>query len=85
MVVASNLNGWIVGYAVGTVVVLLVAVLVLWIILTVRRIRAVADDITRSLVDAQERTEVLWAVASTKATVEEITGMAAKARAALGG
>ncbi len=85
MTVASNLNGWVVGYAVGAVVVLLVAALVIAIIITARRIRAIADDITRSLVVSRERTEVLWAVAATKSTVDDITGMAAEARAALGG
>ncbi len=82
---ATNLNGWVVGYAVGAVVVVLVALLIVAIILTVRKIRATAEDITSSLVTSQERTEVLWAVATTKSTVEDITGMAADARAALGG
>lgn len=85
MALASNLNGWVVGYGVGAVVVVLVALLLLGIIMTVHRIRAVAQDITRSLVQARDRTEVLWAVADTKATVDDITGMAAQARAALGG
>jgi len=82
---ATNINGWVVGYVAGAIVVVLVALLIVGIIMTVRRIRATADDITRSLIESQQRTEVLWAVADTKSTVDDIVGMAGQARAALGG
>jgi len=82
---ATNINGWVVGYIVGAIVVVIVALLIVAIILTVRRIRATADDITASLVESQERTEVLWALTTTKSTVNDIVGMAGDARAALGG
>ncbi len=81
----TNLNGWVVGYTVGAVVVALVALLIVAIIATVRRIRATADEITASLVESQKRTEVLWALTATKSTVDDIVGMAGAARAALGG
>lgn len=81
----TNINGWVVGYLVGAVVVVIVALLIVAIILTVRRIRGTADDITASLVESQERTQVLPALATTKSTVDDIVGMAGDARAALGG
>ena len=82
---ATNLNGWVVGYLVAAVVVIVVALLIVAVIATVRRIRATADDITASLVQAQERTEVLWALSNTRSTVNDIVGMAGDARVALGG
>ena len=85
MALTTNLNGWVVGYIVGAVVVVIVAMLIVAIIGTVRRIRATADDITESLVESQERTEVLRALATTKSTVDGIVDMAGDARVALGG
>lgn len=82
---ATNLNGWVVGYIVGAVIVVVVALVIVAIIQTVRRIRATADDITASLVQSRQRTDVLWALSTTRSTVNDIVGMAGDARAALGG
>jgi hypothetical protein len=81
----ANLNGWVVGYTVGAVVVVVIALLIVAIIRSVRRIRATADDITTSLVTSQKRTDVLWALSTSRSTADDIVGMAGDARAALGG
>lgn len=82
---ATDLTGWQVGYVVGVVVVAAVAVLLLLIIAAARRIAAVAEDATRSLVEAQQRTEALWDLETTNEVVGEILDGAAQARKALGG
>lgn len=82
---AADLTFWWVGYAIGVPVVLVVAGLLILIILTARRIAAVARDGTRSLRETRDRTEVLWQVKETNATVEDILQTAARARRALGG
>lgn len=84
-VAATNLTGWWVGCAIGAAIVVVVAVLVLTIIVTARRIAAVAEDATRSLVLARDRTEVLWEVNTTNTVASDILAGAKQARAALGG
>lgn len=84
MVLASPaLTGWYIGFGLAAVVVLLVAVLVLAITATVKRIADVADDITGTLVVARERTEVLWQVATTNRVAGEILETATAARTTL--
>jgi hypothetical protein len=85
MVLASDLTGWWVGYGVGAVVVVAVALLVIAIIVTARRIAAVAEDATRSLTTARERTEALWEVATTNTVAGDLLAGAREARRALGG
>ncbi|SFB57005.1 hypothetical protein SAMN05216266_12090 [Amycolatopsis marina] len=85
MALAADLTGWWVGYAIGVPVVLVVAALLILIVLTVRRIAAVADDATGSLRRTRERTEVLWQVETTNRMAKEILDGAAEARRALGG
>jgi hypothetical protein len=80
---AADLTGWWIGYAVGAVVVVLVAALVITIIVTAKRISAVAKDATRALVQARDRTEVLWEVGTTNRVAEDILESAKRARAAL--
>lgn len=82
---ASDLTGWWVGYSIGALIVLIVAALVATIIVTARRIAAVAEDATRSLVESRERTEALWEVATTNLVAQEILEGARAARRALGG
>ncbi|MPY79284.1 MAG: hypothetical protein GEV04_12495 [Actinophytocola sp.] len=82
---AQHLTGWWVGYAIGAVVVLLVAALLIMIILTVRRIAAVAKDATDALRQTQERTEALWELEATRTAVKDILAGATEARHALGG
>lgn len=80
---SSHLIGWYIGYGVAAVVIVLVAVLLLAIILTVRRIGAVAEDITSGLVVARDRTEVLWQVSTTNQVATDILDTATAARKAL--
>lgn len=82
---SSDLTGWYIGYGAGIVVVALVAVLVLAITATARRIADVADDITSTLHVARERTEVLWQVSTTNRVAVEILDTATAARKALEG
>ncbi|MFN2489513.1 MAG: hypothetical protein ABR529_07220 [Actinomycetota bacterium] len=84
IVAASDLTGWWIGWGVGAVVVVVVAAVLLAIIFTARRIAGVAEDATRSLVVARDRTEALWKVRDTKATAIELLEGATKARMALG-
>lgn len=77
--------GWWMGYAIGVAVVAVVAVLLILIIATARRIAAVAEDATRSLVETRDRTEVLWQVSTTNAVTTDILEGATQARKALGG
>ena len=65
--------GWYVGWAVGVVVVALVAVLVLEITARAQRITRQADDITRALDGARENTEPLWGVRATNHAADRIT------------
>jgi uncharacterized membrane protein len=81
----AHLTGWWVGYAIGVPVVLAVAGLLIWIILTVRRIAGAAEDATHSLRETRDRTEVLWQVEKTNKVAKEILDAATEARRALGG
>ncbi|MFP5353195.1 MAG: hypothetical protein ACLGIB_11630 [Actinomycetota bacterium] len=79
------MTGWWIGYGIGVLVVLIVVVVVVAIILTARRIGDVAEDATRSLALARDRTEVLWQVATTNSVANDLLQGAGKAREALGG
>jgi hypothetical protein len=65
--------GWYVGWAVGLVVVLLAAGLLLTIIRLGRRITGQAQDITRALDGARANTNALWDVRTTNHEVDRIT------------
>jgi uncharacterized membrane protein (Fun14 family) len=84
MLGAADLTGWWVGYAVGAVIVVVVAVLLILIILTARGIATAAEDATRSLAEARDRTEVLWQLAATKQVAADLLDGAEQARGALG-
>jgi hypothetical protein len=72
MVVAVA-TGWIIGWAIGLVVVLLAAVLLLAIIGSGRRIVRQADDITSALDGARRNTEPLFDVTRTNLALDRIT------------
>ena len=72
--------GWYVGWAIGLVVVLLAAGLLLAIIGVGRRISRQATDITRALDGARANTDALWDVRATNHTVDRITRQLAAAR-----
>lgn len=82
---ATDMTGWWVGYGIGALVVLIVVAVVIAIIVTARRIADVAEDGTRSLIEARDRTEVLWQVATTNVVANDLLQGATKAREALGG
>lgn len=85
MVLAANLTGWWIGYAIGAAVVVIVALLVLILIATARRIAATAKDATGALREAQQRSEALWEIKTTNAVAKDILNGARQAREALGG
>jgi hypothetical protein len=78
-------SGWTIGYIVGGVVVLAVALLVITLIILARRIGTRVEQITQALLVARENTQSLWAVDITHGLAEEILEGAARAREALGG
>jgi hypothetical protein len=65
--------GWIIGWAIGLVVVLLAATLLLAVIGLGRRIVQQADDITSALDGARHNTEPLFDVTRTNLALDEIT------------
>lgn len=64
---------WVVGWAVGVVVILIAAALLLAIIGLGRRIVRQADDITVALDGARENTMPLFDVTRTNLAVDQIT------------
>ncbi len=82
---SSHLTGWWIGYAIGIAVVVVVALLALGLIVTARRIGTMAEEATRSIVTARDRTEALWATRDTNLLAHGILEGAIAARRALGG
>ena len=66
-------TGWVIGWAVGAVVVVLAAGLLLAIIALGRRITREAEDITAALDGARGNTESLFDVARTNLAILRIT------------
>ena len=73
-------GGWYVGWAVGLVVVLLAAGLLLTAITLGQRITRQAVDIERALAGARANTDALWDVRRTNHAVDRITRGLAAAR-----
>jgi len=71
---------WYVGWAIGLVVVLLAAGLLLAIIALGRRIAREAADITQALDGARANTNALWDVRNTNHVLDRITRDLAAAR-----
>jgi hypothetical protein len=65
--------GWIIGWAIGLIVVLLAATLLLAIISFGRRIVQQADDITSALDGARRNTEPLFDVTRTNLALARVT------------
>lgn len=65
--------GWWVGWAVGLVVVLLAAALLLLVIGLARRLVGQADDITTALDGARENTAPLFEVTRANLAIDRIT------------
>ena len=66
--------GWWVGWALGLVVVLLAAALLLLVIGLARRLVGQADDITTALDGARENTKPLFEVTRANLAIDRITG-----------
>ena len=64
---------WIVGWAVGAVVVVIAATVLLVIIGTARRLQRQADEITTALDGARENTTPLFDVTNTNLAIDRIT------------
>ncbi|MBA3408469.1 MAG: hypothetical protein H0U06_10540 [Solirubrobacterales bacterium] len=64
---------WVIGWGIGTLVVVIAASLLIAIIALCKRIVRQADDITSALDEARENTTALFAVARTNAAVGSIT------------
>lgn len=77
------MNGWILGILIGAVVVLVVVVVLLMMIVGARRTADRAEAILEALHDVRDRTEGLWQLDATVATVHRIVGAAADARTSL--
>ncbi len=73
-------SGWYVGWAIGLVVVLLAAGLLLTIIFVGRRITGQAVNITQALDGARVNTDPLWDVRNTNHAIDRITRGLAAAR-----
>jgi ABC-type multidrug transport system fused ATPase/permease subunit len=65
--------GWIIGWAIGLVVVVIAATLLLAIIGLGRRIARQADSITEALDGARANTDALYDVARTNLAIDRIT------------
>ncbi len=77
------MNGWLLGYAIGTVVVLIVVVVLILMIVGARRTAEKAEGVLAALHDARDGTAPLWELETTVATAERIVAAAADARASL--
>jgi len=73
-------NGWILGYLIGLVLVLVVVGVLLLMITGARRTAGRAEAVLAALHDARDGTEPLWQLAGTVATAERIVAAAAAAR-----
>lgn len=73
-------TGWYVGWAIGLLVVLIAAGLLLAIIALGQRITRQAVEITHALDGARANTDALWDVRATNHTVDRITRGLASAR-----
>lgn len=77
------MNGWILGYLVGAVVVLIVAAALLLMIRGARRTAERAEAVLAALHDARDGTSALWQVHATVTTADRIVAAAADARRSL--
>lgn len=79
------MDGWVVGYIVGALVVAAVVVLLLLMIAGARRTAEKAEAVLAALHDARDGTQALWELGVTAQTAERIVTAAAAARLALAG
>ena len=77
------MNGWILGIAIGAVVVLVVVAVLLLMIRGARQTAEKAEAIVGALRAARDGTEGLWQLGATVKTAERIVAAAADARQSL--
>ena len=77
------MNGWILGYLIGAVLVVIVVVALLLMIAGARRTADKAEAVLAALHDTRDGTEGLWQLAATVQTAERIVAAAASARMSL--
>lgn len=77
------MNGWILGYLIGAVVVLVVVAALLLMIRGARQTAEKAEAILAALNDARDGTAGLWRLGATVKTAERIAEAAADARRSL--
>lgn len=82
---AVVLTGWYVGYAIASVVIVIVVSLVGWILGLARRIGVQAADVVAELAEIRVTTAPIPAVAQVNDHLTSIVNRAAAARAALVG
>ncbi|MBT8208761.1 MAG: hypothetical protein HKN07_16080 [Acidimicrobiia bacterium] len=68
--------GWIIGYGIGALVVVIVAVLVITLIIQARKVGDQFIDIRNALDAAQHNTEGLWAVSGANRSLEGVVASA---------
>lgn len=76
-------TGWLVGYVIGVVVVLIVATLAIILILQARKIGRQADDILDALERGRDNTAPLWAVDGVNRSLRTVRDAAVTARTVL--
>jgi hypothetical protein len=79
------MDGWVIGFAIGGVVALVVVVLLLLMIRGASRVLDKAHAILEALHSARDNTAGLRQLSETNATLERVVGAASEAREALGG
>jgi hypothetical protein len=79
------MSGWVIGWAIGAVVVAAVAGLLVLMIVGAGRAGAKAEEIAAALDDARRGTDGLWKLTETNRTAARIVDGAGAAREALAG
>jgi len=77
------LNGWIIGYLIGALVVVVVVGVLLLMIAGARRTAEKAEAVLAGLNDVRDGTAGLWQLGATVATADRIVAAASRARRSL--
>ncbi len=77
--------GWVIGYAIGAAVVVVVAVLAITLIVQARKIGDQAADIVAALERARDNTAGLWEIDKVNRSLDNVRAAARTARVALTG
>ena len=85
MTVLALSTGWYVGWAIGLLVVVIAAALLITLIAIGGRIARQAGDIDRALAGARANTDALWDVRQTNHAIDRVTRGLAAARGLLRG